>query len=133
MGIARGATTNPTASPSRAGEGGGSRAGVDELVQRQGQRVRVAHGRTGGRVEITGLLTTVTAATDRVAVHGVRRVLLQAQADTLGLPLHVVELPRPCPNDVYEQRMTEAMASARQAGAEQLGSSFAGEGGGVEA
>jgi len=48
-------------------------------------------------VEITGLLTTVTAATDRVAVHGVRRVLLQAQADTLGLPLHVVELPRPCP------------------------------------
>ncbi len=82
-------------------------------------------------MEITGLLTTVTAATDRVAVHRVRRVLLQAQADTLGL--HVVELPRPCPNDVYEQRMTEAMASARQAGAEQLGSSFAGEGGGVEA
>jgi uncharacterized protein (TIGR00290 family) len=76
--------------------------------------------RSVGRVEITGLLTTVTAATDRVAVHGVRRVLLQAQADALGLPLHVVALPRPCPNDVYEQRMTEAMAAARRAGAKQL-------------
>jgi len=76
--------------------------------------------RTGGRVEITGLLTTLTAATDRVAAHGVRRVLLQAQADALGLPLQVVELPRPCPNDVYEQRMTEAMAAARQAGADHL-------------
>ncbi len=49
--------------------------------------------RSVGRVEITGLLTTVTAATDRVAVHGVRRVLLQAQADALGLPLHSL----PCP------------------------------------
>ena len=56
--------------------------------------------RTAGRVEITGLLTTLTQATDRVAVHGVRRVLLQAQADALGLGLHVVKLPRPCPNDV---------------------------------
>jgi hypothetical protein len=80
MGIARGATTNPTASPSRAGKGGGSRAGVDELVQRQGQRVRVAHGRTGGRVEITGLLTTVTAATDSVVPPG---------AMTLGAPAHI--------------------------------------------
>jgi len=76
--------------------------------------------RTAGRVEITGLLTTLTQATDRVAAHGVRRVLLQAQADALGLGLHVVQLPRPCPNDVYEQRMTEAMAAARQAGAAQL-------------
>jgi len=76
--------------------------------------------RTGGRVEITGLLTTLTAATDRVAAHGVRRDLLQAQADALGLPLHVVALPRPCPNDVYEQRMAEGTAAARQAGAERL-------------
>ncbi len=76
--------------------------------------------RTGGRVEITGLLTTLTQATDRVAVHGVRRVLLQAQADALGLGLHVVQLPWPCPNDVYEQRMAEGTAAARQAGAERL-------------
>jgi len=133
MGIARGATTNPTASPSRAGEAVDPGRGWMSWSSGKDSAFALHTVRTGGRVEITGLLTTVTAATDRVAVHRVRRVLLQAQADTLGLPLHVVELPRPCPNDVYEQRMTEAMASARQAGAEQLGSSFAGEGGGVEA
>jgi len=62
----------------------------------------------------------VHTASDRVASHGVRRVLLQAQARALGLPLHVVELPTPCPNDVYEQAMGEAMLAARQSGADQL-------------
>jgi len=75
--------------------------------------------RTAGQVPITALLSTVTGS-DRVASHGVRRVLLQAQAHALGLPLHVVELPTPCPNDVYEQAMGEAMTVARQAGADQL-------------
>jgi hypothetical protein len=39
-----------------------------------------------GNVEVTGLLTTVNSSADRVAMHAVRRVLLQAQADALGLP-----------------------------------------------
>jgi len=73
-----------------------------------------------GQLPITGLLTTVNTGSDRVASHGVRRVLLQAQASALGLPLHVVELLTPCPNDVYEQRMGEAMTAARQAGAGHL-------------
>jgi len=75
--------------------------------------------RTAGQVPITALLSTVTGS-DRVASHGVRRVLLQAQARALGLPLHVVELPTPCPNEVYEQAMGEAMLAARRAGADQL-------------
>ncbi len=45
-----------------------------------------------------------------------RGVLLQAQAHALGLGLHVVELPTPCPSEIYEQVMT----AARQAGADQL-------------
>lgn len=65
-----------------------------------------------GAVDVIGLLTTVNADADRVAMHAVRRKLLEAQADRLGLPLHVVELPSPCPNDVYEARMAEAMAAA---------------------
>jgi hypothetical protein len=76
--------------------------------------------RTAGQVPITALLSTVHTASDRVASHGVRRVLLQAQAAALGLPLHVVELPTPCPNDVYEQAMGEVMMAAGHAGAEQL-------------
>jgi len=76
--------------------------------------------RSAAQVPITALLSTVTTASDRVASHGVRRVLLQAQAHAVGLPLHVVELPTPCPNEVYEQAMGEAMTAARHAGADQL-------------
>ncbi len=76
--------------------------------------------RSAGQVPITALLSTVHTGSDRVASHGVRRVLLQAQAAALGLGLHVVELPTPCPNEVYEQAMGEAMLAARQSGVDQL-------------
>ena len=67
-------------------------------------------------LDVVGLLTTVNAAADRVAMHAVRRTLLAAQADRLGVPLYVVEIPSPCPNDVYEARMVTAMADATAAG-----------------
>jgi uncharacterized protein (TIGR00290 family) len=76
--------------------------------------------RTEGRLDVVGLLTTVDPEADRVAMHGVRRTLLEAQAASLGLPLHVVELPWPCPNDVYEMRMTEALHHARGVGVEAM-------------
>ena len=76
--------------------------------------------RTGGDVEVVGLLTTVNSTTDRVAMHAVRRELLEAQAASLRLPLHVVELPWPCPNEVYEQRMREAVRTAVDAGVERM-------------
>jgi len=63
-------------------------------------------------VEVVGLLTTVNRAYDRVAMHAVRRTLLEAQAEAAGLPLHVAEIPSPCPNEVYEQAMAEALAQA---------------------
>jgi uncharacterized protein (TIGR00290 family) len=64
-------------------------------------------------VEIVGLLTTVNAVADRVAMHAVRRTLLEAQAAALGLRLHMVWLPWPCPNEVYERLMSEALDEAR--------------------
>jgi uncharacterized protein (TIGR00290 family) len=76
--------------------------------------------RSGGEVDVTGLLTTVNSAAGRVAMHAVRRVLLEAQAAALGLPLHVVELPWPCSNSVYEQRMSAAVETATQQGVEQM-------------
>jgi uncharacterized protein (TIGR00290 family) len=76
--------------------------------------------RSAGEVEVTGLLTTVNSTAGRVAMHAVRQVLLEAQAAALGLPLHVVELPWPCPNEVYEQRMSAAVAAARQQGVERM-------------
>ena len=71
-------------------------------------------------LEVTGLLTTLNGAADRVAMHAVRRVLLEAQADRLGLPLHQVELPWPCTNEIYEERMTAAVAAAKAAGVEAM-------------
>lgn len=67
-------------------------------------------------IDVIGLLTTVNAEADRVSMHAVRRKLLEAQADRLGLPLHVIDLPSPCPNDVYDARMAEAMATAAASG-----------------
>ncbi len=67
-------------------------------------------------VEVVGLLTTVNEAFDRVAMHAVRRELLEAQAAAAGLPLWPVSIPYPCPNEVYEARMADAMARAVRAG-----------------
>jgi uncharacterized protein (TIGR00290 family) len=74
--------------------------------------------RVEGEVEVAGLLTTVNASRGRVAMHDVRRDLLQAQAEAVGLPLHVAPLPDPCPNDAYEAAMREALDEARRAGIE---------------
>jgi uncharacterized protein (TIGR00290 family) len=61
---------------------------------------------------VGGLLTTVNEAVDRVAMHAVRRSVLAAQARMAGLPLRVVPIPHPCPNEVYEQRMAIVVADA---------------------
>lgn len=63
-------------------------------------------------IELCGLLTTLNAEFDRVAMHGVRRAVLEAQAATAGLPLWIVPLPWPCSNEVYEQRMAETCQRA---------------------
>ncbi len=67
-------------------------------------------------VEVVGLLTTLNAVHDRVAMHAVRRSLLEAQAASAGLPLHVVPIPSPCPNEVYEAAMARALDAARAQG-----------------
>lgn len=59
-------------------------------------------------IEIVGLLTTLNSEFDRVAMHGTRRSVLEAQAQAAQLPLWIVSLPWPCSNEIYEQRMTEA-------------------------
>lgn len=71
-------------------------------------------------VELGGLLTTVNAAAGRVAMHAVRQELLEAQAAALGLPLRVIPIPSPCPNDVYERAMAAAVAAAVQDGFTQV-------------
>jgi uncharacterized protein (TIGR00290 family) len=67
-------------------------------------------------VEVVGLLTTVNEAFGRVAMHGVRRDILRAQARAAGLPLWEIPLPWPCSNTEYEERMHRWCTCARQAG-----------------
>lgn len=62
--------------------------------------------------DVGALLTTVNEAADRVAMHAVRVALLEAQAESTGLPLRIVRLPWPCSNDDYEQRMAAATRQA---------------------
>jgi uncharacterized protein (TIGR00290 family) len=56
-------------------------------------------------IQVCGLITTFNAAADRVAMHAVRRTLVEMQAERAGLPLWPVELPWPCSNAEYEDRM----------------------------
>lgn len=67
-------------------------------------------------VRIVALLTTVTEGYDRVSMHGVRRELLERQAESLRLPLHEVFIPPQCVNPIYEARMEEAFQVYRRQG-----------------
>jgi uncharacterized protein (TIGR00290 family) len=69
---------------------------------------------------ITSLLTTVTQEYDRISMHGVRRVLLDRQAESIGLPLHAVLIPPQCVNATYEARMKEALTEHLARGVRQV-------------
>jgi uncharacterized protein (TIGR00290 family) len=68
--------------------------------------------------EVVGLLTTFNESADRVAMHAVRRELVQKQAAAAGLPLWEVPLPWPCSNEQYESLMAEVCAKAVAEGIE---------------
>ncbi len=68
--------------------------------------------RQRGEVEVVGLLTTITSNFGRVSMHGVREELLDRQAAALELPCWKVGIPHPCPDELYEREMGEALARA---------------------
>lgn len=66
--------------------------------------------------EIAALLTTVTEPYNRISMHGVRRELLERQAESLGLPLEIVLIPAACTNGIYEARMEHALLRFKSRG-----------------
>jgi uncharacterized protein (TIGR00290 family) len=65
---------------------------------------------------VGAMLTTVNEAADRVAMHAVRLDVLEAQAAAAALPLRIVPIPFPCPNEIYEARMRSAIDIAIENG-----------------
>jgi len=64
-------------------------------------------------LRVVGLVTTVTAGYERIAIHGVRRSILHRQVAGLGLPLFEAEIPPQANNDVYESAFAQALDHAR--------------------
>ncbi|QHS53116.1 adenine nucleotide alpha hydrolase [Edaphobacter sp. 12200R-103] len=65
-------------------------------------------------IHVAALFTTFNSAANRVAMHAVRRALVHEQAEAVGLPLWSVELPWPCTNVEYEERLSAVLARARE-------------------
>ncbi len=65
---------------------------------------------------VLALLTTLTRDYDRISMHAVRRVLLERQAASLGLPLHQVLITKGASNEEYETNLIEAVSAYRDQG-----------------
>lgn len=63
------------------------------------------HLRRDADVQVAALVTSFNSEANRVAMHAVRRRLVEAQAERAGVPLWAVDLPHPCSNAEYEDRM----------------------------
>lgn len=66
--------------------------------------------------EIVAIVTTVSDSFHRVSMHGVREELLDQQAASIGFALEKVRIPYPCPNEVYERKMTELLRRYKSSG-----------------
>jgi uncharacterized protein (TIGR00290 family) len=69
--------------------------------------------RTQDQFDVVGLVTTVTEGYERIAMHGIRRDILHAQAQAAGLPVVEARLPQQADNATYEASFATALALAR--------------------
>jgi uncharacterized protein (TIGR00290 family) len=64
-------------------------------------------------IDLRGLFCTVNSEFQRVAMHAVRIDLLKQQAEHIGLPLQIIEIPYPCSNEQYEEIMARFVAGSK--------------------
>ncbi len=98
------------------GSRNGNSQGVALLERWQRQRVGPASSSPRSSIDVVALLTTFNSEFDRVAMHAVRRELMEQQAAAAGLPLWAVPLPWPCSNDQYEMCMRQVLDRALSEG-----------------
>jgi uncharacterized protein (TIGR00290 family) len=65
-------------------------------------------------VEVVALLTTVTTGYDRISIHGVRRSLLYAQTESVGLPVYEIVLEPKSSNELYDAAVERALGDVRR-------------------
>jgi uncharacterized protein (TIGR00290 family) len=66
--------------------------------------------------EIVALITTITKGYDRVSMHGIRRILLEQQADSIGIPLENVFISNNASNEEYESKFSEVVLEYKKVG-----------------
>ena len=71
-------------------------------------------------VDVVGLVTTINAEFDRVAMHAVRRELVERQVAATGLEPWLVEIPHGCSNEKYEAAVARQIERAQRAGIEAM-------------
>lgn len=69
-----------------------------------------------GQYKVDCLITNINAAYDRISMHGVRRELLEAQAEAIGIPLQTIELPEQPSMEEYEHVVIEKTIQLKQSG-----------------
>lgn len=69
--------------------------------------------RRHGRVEVVGLLSTITAQYERISMQGIRTAVLHAQADAVGLPVIEARIPRDADNEAYVASFAAGLTEAR--------------------
>jgi uncharacterized protein (TIGR00290 family) len=66
--------------------------------------------------EIVALITTITKDYDRVSMHGIRRILLEQQADSIGIPLEKIFISHNASNEEYESKFSELLFEYKKMG-----------------
>ena len=69
-----------------------------------------------GNYQILALLTTLTEDYDRISMHGVKRILLEEQVDSLGIPLEKVYIQKNSSNEEFESKMKDTLLRYRNQG-----------------
>jgi len=72
------------------------------------------------KLRVQGLLSTISKQNQTVAFHQTPRESLELQASALDLPLHLIELPDPCPNTQYEEILKAKLEPFKTQGITQL-------------
>lgn len=69
--------------------------------------------RRSGKLDVVGLLTTVTEGFERISMQGIRVDVLRQQARATGLPVLQARIPQACDNATYEAAFEAALAMAQ--------------------